>query len=174
MTVKGLATYLRCAPAVLLVHVVWKGKAVNNRRVNLILFYSLISVFHAGIASGADDKISLHVRSGAASAGANASATIISTEIQTCDELRLRTRSSYYTQGSIGSSDRRPIDTRCIRAEEQSAAQLVVQYRDSNGSMVTVILEDGSVSVAPSARGGRVAQGAAGGVQTIDVLLNYD
>ena len=126
------------------------------------------------MASGADDKISLHVRSGAASAGANASATIISTEIQTCDELRLRTRSSYYKRDPVESRDRRPIGTRCIRAEGQAATQLVSQYRDSNGSTVTITLDDGSVSVSPHAPDSRAERGAADGVHVFDVMLSYD
>lgn len=59
-------------------------------------------------------------------------------------------------------------------AEGQTTTRLVVEYQDSNGRTVTVALDDGSVSVSPSARDGRVAQGAADGVHVVDVLLNYD
>ncbi len=149
---------------------------MKNRGLNLVVLYILISVLPSGAASGADHNILLRVPTGAAlaGAGAGASATIINPETQSCDELRLRTRSSYYIRGSVESRDRRPIDTRCIGVEGQTAAQLVVQYRDSNGSTVTVTLDDGSVSISPHTPDSLADRGAADGVHMVDVLLNYD
>ena len=117
---------------------------------------------------GADHNIPVRVGTGVVSA------TIVDLEVWNCDELRLRTKASLYTWISARVRNRRPMESRCERAEGQSTKRLVVEYRESNGSTVKVTLDDGSVSVLPPKRHSRVERSSVDGVRIVDVWLNYD
>lgn len=82
-----------------------------------------------------------------------------------------RTQSSVYTWGNADSQDRRHVTPHCRKAEGQDEMMLVVEYRERNGSTVTVSLRDGSVLVSPPPGAGRYS---ADDVRIVDVLLNYD
>lgn len=143
---------------------------MNNHCLSVIVASLLISVLPSEVALGADVKMPAV----ATTTRASASATVIDTHVRSCDELLLRTTTSLYTPGSIESNDRRWIDASCRRPEGQGRARLTVEYRDSNGSTVTVTLDDGSVSISPPAPGSQAEKSAAGGAKVLDVLLNYD
>jgi len=147
---------------------------VKNNQLGVIVIYLIMSVFPSGAAFGIDHKSPIRMWPGAASASTNASAKIINTENPSCEDLRLRTQSSVYTWGHAESRDRRRIDTRCKRAEGQSNTRLVVEYRESNGSTVTISLDDGSVSISPPRHGSVSEQGAADGIHVVNILLHYD
>ncbi len=147
---------------------------MNNRYLRVFLNYLLISVLLSGAAVSADHAPADPVHRSAASGRANASATVINADDRSCDELRLRTRSSIYNWGAAESRVRRLLPTRCVSVVGQTTARLVVEYRDSNGSTVTVMLDNGAVSISPPSSGSRTERPSADGVQIVDIMLSYD
>ncbi len=147
---------------------------MNNYRLSAAVVYlSLIVLLPETVLAG-DHGPSTQLRPGAARANANASATIVNSEVGGCDDLLRRTRASVYTWGNVDFQNRHRIDPYCRKAEGRDETMLVVEYRERNGTKVTVSLSDGSVLISPAPRAGRGGQSSADDVQIVDVLINYD
>lgn len=146
---------------------------VLNSNTDLAIIVLLAGVVALPPGLGAAEQ-QARAHAGMASASANAAVTVIDPGSRSCDERRLRTRSFIHNRDSAGFYNSRAITPRCAPDQGGTGASLVVEYRESNGSTVSVRLDNGAVSVLQPAGGNHASRAATGAVHFMDVILSYD